>query len=133
MNNIRQITNFDLNGAIEVPKTFYDEGSKQMITHTYKLITSIMLGSNNVFKFGYCINNNQGKKYPIYLLLNDEEEIGNATPFYIGKTGMFEFQPEEWTDVNDKEQSEEEIAKVYLNGALVPADVPFCIDYCYSI
>lgn len=126
MNNIRQITNFDLNGAIEVPKTFYDEGSKQMITHTYKLITSIMLGSNNVFKFGYCINNNQGINYPIFLVLN-----GVETEFQIGKTGMFEFQPETWKDVNGDDTERE--ATISLSSVLVPKDITFCIDYCYSI
>lgn len=128
MQNVKQITNHDLSETATVTKTFYDEGSQTVIIdYPYKVITSSMLGSINVVKFGYCINNNQGKKYPIYLTLNGIEDI----QFYIGKTGMFEFQPEEWVDVNA--DNEERTATVYLSKVLVPADIPFCIDYCYSV
>ena len=127
MNNIRQITNYDLVGASEVTKTIQIGGDKgKTIDYQYKVITSAMLGSENVFKFGYCANSNKGIDYPIFLVLN-----GTETEFQLGKTGMFEFQPEQWEDVNVP--TEEQTATVSLSEALVPADIPFCIDYCYSI
>ena len=127
MNNIKQLTNFDLDGASEVTRTIRVGGDAgYTVDYPYKVITSAMLGSENVFKFGYCTNDNEGMNYPIFLILNETE-----TEFQIGKTGMFEFQPEEWQDVNVP--TEEETAEVSLSGALVPADVPFCIDYCYSV
>ena len=127
MNNIRQITNFDLEGASEVTKQIDKGGDKgETISYQYKVITSEKLGSENVFKFGYCTNDNQGMNYPIFLTLN-----GVETQFQLGKTGMFEFQPEEWKDVND--DNTERIAEVALSQVLVPDEVPFCIDYCYSV
>lgn len=127
MLNIKQITNFDLSEADEVIKNI-DKGGDlgETIAYPYKIITSAMLENNNIFKFGYCTNSNQGMNYPIFLILNNVE-----TEFQIGKTGMFEFQPEQWQDVNVP--TEEETAQVSLSGALVPANIPFCIDYCYSI
>ena len=57
MINIRQITNFDLAMAEEVPKTIKKGGDKGEIVndYPYKVITSTMLESEDVFKFGYCI------------------------------------------------------------------------------
>ena len=127
MNNIRQITNFDLEGASEVTKQIDKGGDKgETISYQYIVITSSMLGSENVFKFGYCANNNQGINYPIFLVLN-----GVETEFQIGKTGMFEFQPETWKDVNDDDTERE--ATVSLSSVLVPKNMAFCIDYCYSV
>lgn len=127
MNNIKQLTNYDITSASEVTKTIRIGGDKgKTIDHQYKIITSAMLGSDNVFKFGYCANNNRGIDYPIFLVLN-----GVETEFQLGKTGMFEFHPEQWKDVNVP--TEEQTATVSLSEVLVPADIPFCIDYCYSI
>ena len=127
MNNLKQLTNFDLDLAYDTTKTFRKGGDAgEVVTYPYKVIPSSLLGSENIFKFGYCTNNNTGIDYPIYLTLN-----GIETQFFIGKTGMFEFQPEEWRDVNDDD--EERTAITYLSQVEVPADIPFCIDYCYSI
>ena len=128
MNNIRQITNFDISSANTVYKTIQKGGDSGEIAvdYPYKVITSDKLGSENVFKFGYCTNNNQGINYPIFLVLN-----GVETEFQIGKTGMFEFQPETWKDVNGNDTERE--ATVSLSSVLVPKDITFCIDYCYSI
>ena len=129
MNNIRQITNFDIPpSAPTIDKEITIGGDKgQTITYPYREITAALLGSGNVFKFGYCANNNQGMAYPIFLTLNNEEK-----EFQLGKTGMFEFQPEEWQDVNDEEPVTQ-TAEVYLSAVLVPSDIPFVIDYCYAI
>jgi hypothetical protein len=127
MNNLCQLTNFDLESASEVTKQIDKGGDKgETISQVYKVITSAMLGSDNVFKFGYCTNDNQGMNYPIFLTLN-----GVETEFQLGKTGMSEFQPEEWKDVND--DNIERTAEVSLSQVLVPDEVPFCIDYYYSV
>jgi hypothetical protein len=90
MIDIRQITNFDLDNANEVTKSIVIGGDYlHPIDYIYKEITSEMLGSNEVFKFGYCTNSNEGMNYPIFLTVNGEE-----TEFQIGKTGMFEITPE---------------------------------------
>lgn len=127
MNNIKQITNFDLGGASEVTRTIRKGGDiGETLDYTYKVITSAMLGSDDIFKFGYCTNDNQGMNYPIFLVLNN-----NETEFQIGKTGMFEFQPEEYKIVDG--ENEKRTAKVSLSSVLVPTNVPFCIDYCYLV
>jgi hypothetical protein len=64
--------------------------------------------------------------YPIFLVLDGAEE-----EIQLGKTGMYEFQSETWKDVNGDNTERE--AVVYLEGMLVPKNVPFCLDYCYSV
>ena len=155
MNNIRQLTNFDLASAtgIEiVPKTILVGGDKGKIIEDcpYYVITKNMLGPGDVFKFGYCVNNNIGLGYPIFLGINENE----PEEFQIGKTGMFEFQPEEWLDENDSEDTELKEMKVSVTEVLVPKQswkdedvevdvtgkeinpvipIPFTIDYCYLV
>lgn len=122
MNNIRQKTNFDLTGGEE--KTVRVGGDKgETRTLTYKSI----LFESNVFKLGYCTNDNEGMNYPIFLVFSTGEE----KEFKIGKTGMFEFQPEEWRDVNDDDT--ERTAEVFVTELKVFEDVPFVVDYCYSV
>ena len=146
MNNLRHINNFDLTGANEVPKTILVGGDKgkTLVNVPYLVITQDMLGSGNVFKFGYCVCNNIGLGYPIFLGINGNEPV----EFQIGKTGMFEFQPEEWLNENDDEHSELETMQVSLTQVLVPKQswsdddvatrgeaikIPFVIDYCYTM
>lgn len=127
MVNLKQITNYDVGNADEVTKAIYKGGDKgEIIGYPYKIITSAMLGSENIFKFGYCTNSNPGINYPIFLVLN-----GIETEFQLGKTGMFEFHPEQWRDVNADD--EERTMETYLSQVLVPANITFCIDYCYSV
>ncbi len=122
MNNIRQKTNFDLTGGEE--KTVRVGGDKgETRTLTYKSI----LFESNVFKLGYCTNDNEGMNYPIFLVFLTGEE----KEFQIGKTGMFEFQPEEWRDVNADDT--ERTAEVFVTELKVFEDVPFVVDYCYSV
>ena len=120
MNNIRQKTNFDLVGG--EPKDVY-VGGELRTDLTYKRI----LFESNVFKLGYCTNNNEGMNYPIFLVFSTGEE----REFQIGKTGMFEFQPEEWRDANDDDT--ERTAEVSVTELKVFEDVSFVVDYCYSV
>ncbi len=120
MNNIRQKTNFDF--IVGVPKDVY-VGGELRTGVTYKSI----LFESNVFKLGYCTNDNEGMNYPIFLVFSTGEE----KEFQIGKTGMFEFQPEEWRDVNDDDT--ERTVEVFVIELKVFEDVPFVVDYCYSV
>ena len=77
-----------------------------------------------VFKLGFCGDSlSIGKT--IYLTIEGEEK-----PFEIGKTGMFEFQPESYKDVNI--DSEEREAIVHCTRARIPADLKFTLDYCWE-
>lgn len=128
MNDIRQLTQVDMAGASTVPKTIDKGGDAgQTVTVDYYVITSEMLGSNNVFKMGYVANSNPARNYPIFLTLN-----GTETEFQLGKTGMFEFHDEVWQDVNAT-GDEEFTATVSLSEVKVPAGFDFCLDYCYSV
>ena len=126
MATIKQITNFDLKNISPVTKEVTiagAEGIKQNIP--YKEITQEMFGSS-VEKLGY-ICEPKGIIYPIILTINNiEQEV------QIGKTGIFEFQPETWKDVNN-EKSEEETAIVYVSSVFVPADIQFTLDFSYLL
>ena len=128
MNQIKQITQADLGSASTVQKTIRKGGSAgTTVTVDYYVIPSSKLGNDNITKMGYCTNDNRGKNYPIFLTLN-----GTETEFQIGKTGMFEFQPESWKNINDDDQ-EERVATVALSEVKVPVGFNFCLDYYYSI
>ena len=123
MNNIRQKTNFDLTGGeIRIVRVGGDPGDRRSLT--YK---SIIFESENVFKFSYCINDNQGLNYPIFIVFSTGEE----KEFRIGKTGMYEVQPEDWRDVND--ENIEQTAMVYIKEIKIYEEIPFVIDYCYAV
>ena len=70
--------------------------------------------------------------YPIFIKLKGEDHFKTI---YLGKTEMYEFQTENWKDVNSSDEEEQEGLEIviYLSEALVPTDVNFCIDYCYSV
>ena len=121
--NICQLTNFDLDDVETKEITIKKDDGKITENHLYKHITSSKLGSSKVFKLGYCVNDNQGINYPIFL--NGDQE---KNKIYIGKTGIYEFQPETREDA----EGEEVTMIAYASELWVPADVPFCLDYCYS-
>ena len=104
MINIKQVTNFD-NLPIE--------GEYKVITFQYPAI-----------KLGYCGDVLSIGKNIILTL----EGVDHT--FEIGKTGMFEFQPETWKDINDDEEERE--AVVYVTQAKVPIEPTFVLDYCYQ-
>ncbi len=131
-------------------KTDFVTIGKTIVDCPYYVITQNMLGPGDIFKFGYCVNNNIGLGYPIFLGINGNE----YKEFRIGKTGMLECQPEEWLDENDPEDTEVKTMKVSLTEVLVPKQswndndviynslgdpinppitIPFTIDYCYLV
>ena len=123
--NIRQKTNFDFDLAEGEPKDVY-VGGELREGLTYKSITF----ENKVPKLGYCANDNEGMNYPIFLVFDGEGDTDHE--FQIGKTGMFEFQPEDWDDVNNP-RSEDDPATVYVTKIKVYEDIPFVVDYCYEV
>ena len=134
MYNIKQLTNFDVaDNSSEMRGIFRGPVA---INHLYRIIPySQLLGIDNnpndiiidISKMGYCTNDNEGKDYPIFITFED----GTERTFYIGKTGIFEFQPEEWRDINDDDT--ERTATVSVKQVLVPDGVPFVLDYCYLV
>lgn len=119
--NIKQITNFD------------QPGKTQLIGNN--LYRYYSFNGNGAFKIGYCTNDNEGMNYPIYLnFTSDPDPEQSKIIFYIGKTGMFEFEPVTWKDVNDKEDPGiQPETNIPIYGFWVCDVVPFCMDYCYYI
>ena len=127
--NIKQITSHDLSSvATHTRENILIGGDIGTLKDVYyKTVTSEILGSENVFKFGFCMNSNSGIDFPIYI---------NGHQFYLGKTGMFEWQTEDWEDVNT---GEEDTAIYYASEFEFPvgttdgeySDFDFVLDYCY--
>ena len=126
MNNIKQLTNFGVTECSKITKNIFKNGTDSRVPHEYYIVNSSFLGSDTITKLGYCANNNEGINYPIFLTIN-----GIETEFQLGKTGMFEFQEEEWRDVNADDT--ERIANPSVSQVLVPTEVSFVLDYCYPI
>ena len=134
--NIKQLTTSDVINATDFTQGNYNIGDKK-VTVTFKIVDEHLLGSDNVQKFGFCMNSNQGIGFPI--LLNESNNI-----FYLGKTGMFEWQKEDWQDVNGKTEEERELHeatyplyRIYVPYTAVDDDgleygpFDFVFDYCY--
>lgn len=122
MKNIKQITNFDLRGT---PVRMTITKANVYTTHPYYTISSTQLQSEDISKLGYCCEP-KGIGYPIFLTLN-----GKETAFEIGKTGMFEFQEEDWKDVNT-DPDKIRTAIVSLSEIKVPAGIRFVLDYSFD-
>lgn len=126
--NIKQFTNFDIDESYTTGKI---EGYTCYIIPHNVLIDKFNprpdTTSIEIVKLGYCTNDNEGMNYPIGIMFDKSD--GELEVFHIGKTGMFEFQPEYWQDIND--DSIEGEAKVCVNQVWVPEGVPFVLDYCY--
>lgn len=130
MLNIKQITNYDV--ASTCPLVTRDvEKAGQIVTWRYYDITPNILGTNKILKFGYCVEP-KGIAYPIFLEIEGLQttDPSNCKDFQIGKTGMFEFQEEEWRDVNGDDT--ERTATVYCSRIQVPVGIKFTINYCYE-
>lgn len=106
--NIAQITNYDLeNVSEEKLKTVHiggDKGSNREVI--YKVLPAVYLHFP-IHKIGYCCES-RAIQYPIFI---------NEKEFQIGKTGMFEIQPEELKILNS---SETEPIEVNINSIWVP-------------
>lgn len=124
MRNIKQLTNFDVKNNDEAT---YD-GKKYRKIHINQLgITENM----TLDKLGYCVNNNTGINYPIYIEINGDGTGSNMTKFEIGKTGMFEYQTDEWKDVNDDNKIRP--IQVQIGEIHVPDGIPFVLDYSFKV
>lgn len=137
MYNIRQLTNHDLNSSPEMTKVNVliggDKGEYKDVV--FKQITSEKLGSDNVIKFGFCMNSNPGIGFPIYINGTDD----NINRFYLGKTGMLEWQPEDWQDVNVDEEIRTAVYPIHTFYIPIGTtdetykDFDFVLDYCYQV
>lgn len=118
MINIKQITNYDLiNVTAIVQKNIRIGGGVFTRTWDYKIISEDLMGGKP-FKLGYCCED-FSKDYPIFLTINGEER-----EFQLGKTGMFEYQPE---------TIEEDTTEILVSEIKVPVDVYFTLDYCIEV
>lgn len=126
MDNIRQITNYDLADAPTVMKNIEVAG-KILNNYPYKVITTDKL-KRETFKMGYCCEP-RGIGFPIFLKFQAGGSItDNEQEFEIGKTGMFEFQPEDYNATSETIET----ASVLCYQVAVPADIEFTLDYVYS-
>lgn len=131
--NIKQITSHDLSSVMPSVKEDILIGGDKGTTKNvyYKHVDSALLGEGNIFKFGFCMNSNSGIDFPIYV---------NGNQFYLGKTGMFEWQTEDWEDVNaETEEEKSGTAIYYATNFDFPvgttdgeySNFDFVLDYCY--
>lgn len=137
MKNIKQLTNFDMAGA-PTTQTFIrkyyvsdDPAEREKIVqYPYYTITPTKFGGNvntRISKLGYCCSP-RGIGYPIFIKLDTESDFREIE---IGKTGMFEFQEEEWKNINQDNNVRE--AKVLVSEIKVPVDISFVLDYVFDI
>jgi hypothetical protein len=126
------IFNEDYESALSALNHAIKASFKQILFQVQEIYYGVFIGGENdliisINKLGYCVNSNQGINYPIYITFED----GAEETFYIRKTGIFEFQPEEWMDVNDDKIKR--TATVSVKRILVPDNIPFVLDYCFVV
>lgn len=119
--NISQITNFDLaDRQPDTTKSITFPGDEEPTTVGY--ITWNPRAT--IIKLGY-VCEPKGINYPISLKVN-----GDFKNFNLGKTGMFEIQPEIFKDINDtSEEAEEENIVVEVTEVQFPVGIIFKFDY----
>lgn len=125
MYNIKQITD-QTQPKTEIYKDVIiagDPSTKKVQYYIYDLI-------GEAVKIGYCCEPKY-IGYPIFLVFKEGEEETNPISFEVGKTGMFEFQPETYYNINDF--TEEYTAIVHCTKVSVPAGCKFVFDYWTSI
>ena len=121
--NIKQITNYDISGY---PTVNYSIAFPNGDVKTVPYITA--LDGSQIVKLGYCCEP-KGIELPIYIRTNDGK---GYREIQIGKTGMYEMQPELWHDVN-KPDTEKEETTVIVTGVRVPERIEFTLDYVLTI
>lgn len=114
--NVEQITNFDVQ---DLPTIEKENGEYAK----YNFLTKIE-------KLGYCCES-KGIGSWIYLYLEEKPET--AIPIQIGKSGMYEIQPEPYSKLNDENILEEIDMKVNIIAVEVPKNLKFVLDYAYKI
>lgn len=127
--NIQQVTNFSdvVKNAPVIQHTFL-VGNSEYKTAEYAILTESDLTFNSapINKLGY-VCESRGIDYPIYFMIQDElKEI------YLGKTGIYEVQTEEFYNINETEPETFECVPE-ITTIHVPKDVVFKLDYVYNI
>ena len=129
--NIRQVTNYDLENApvttyiISVPEraTEHDEYWKYPISFVDEEVEyKTALENVEILKLGYCCSQD-GIIYPIFL-----EMDGEYVQIDMNKECMYEFQPENWKNINE-EEPREKTSDVIVTGVRVPANIKFTLEY----
>lgn len=113
--NIKQITNFDIeNNPDEPDNSFAHFGFDKSVS-----------------KLGYCCEpKGIGEKYPIKLYLSTKED---PILIEIGKTGMFEVQPEDFIKVGEDDKAVSVEMAVEIVGIDLPKGIRFVLDYAYKV
>ena len=129
MTNTSQVTNFSdvVTSAPVENHTVLVGGKTYKEVPYYVLSLTALTGSNltPIFKLGYCCEP-KGIGYPIFLNINDR-----LKQFEIGKTGMFEFQKDEWRNVNNDPDTVY-ISEILTTEVQVPKNIAFTLDYCFD-
>lgn len=125
MYDIKQITNYDLSSPVTSYYTIEIDSEPRKVNvaggaFQEDIYYAVISFNKDIPKFGYCCEP-KALAYPIFI---------NGKEFQIGKTGMFEVQPEEWIDVNDEESYEQE-TNVTVRAIEVPVGFNFKLDYIY--
>ena len=133
--NIKQVTNYDIQGNgtvdynIAVPRrnsTPNENGEYDIINSSETVPYKTALSNIQILKLGYCCEP-KGALYPIFLEIN-----GSYKEIKIGRDGIYEMQPETWTNINDS-NAEEKTSNVIITGVRVPAEINFTLDYVVAI
>ena len=132
--NIRQFTSHDIeNSSIPVekinrividsePTIINVMGATPEATRSVQVIY-VTLDVESTQKIGYSCDETV-KKLPIYILFKGQPE---QREFYVGKTGMFEIQPETQKNVNGTEYDD-------LNGRIYSMEIEYIrVPYKYRI
>jgi hypothetical protein len=121
--NIQQANTATVKGApqVDAPISFTIPGDNSEIP---KYVVAV--SDKEILKLGYCCEE-KGHIYPIFLEMNGKYEI-----IRLWKNGIYEMQPEQFTNANDSD-AEEETTDVIVTGVMVPAGIDFVLDYVTSV
>ena len=122
--NIKQLSDADIDSSLSVIQKTFDHATG-LITKDYVVFPASYFGAS-ASKLGYNCEP-KGIGYPIYLTISGVEK-----QFYVGKTGMYEIQPEPFNDIND-DNPQEKIAEVYITEVKVPKGIRFKLDYITAV
>ena len=114
--NVAQITNFDVQ---DLPTIEKENGKYAKYEFEAK-----------IEKLGYCCEP-KGIGSWIYIYLEEQPET--AVPIQIGKSGMYEVQPEPFLKLNEENVIEEVDMKVNIIAIELPKNLKFVLDYAYKI
>ena len=128
--NIEQITHFDIQNLPSIEKN-----GMEYAKHIFQKITVNSDGTIDkdpylVNKLGYCCEP-KGIGSWIYLYLENQNQ---AIPIQIGKSGMFEIQPETYKQLNSDDGTNEQVdMKIKIAAIELPKDIKFTLDFAYNI